>query len=67
MWEYFGPDFAFDVMKGMVAGVASMAFQVVAPRTFRAAKQFRARWAARRAARQAAQQARRNAMAKDEG
>ncbi|MHC2860346.1 hypothetical protein ACVIYH_001424 [Bradyrhizobium diazoefficiens] len=40
MWEYFGPDFAFDVVKGMVAGIASMAFQVVAPRTFRAAKQF---------------------------
>ena len=66
MWEYFGPDFAFDVVKGMVAGIASMAFQVVAPRTFRAAKQFRARWVARRAARQAAGQARRHAVANDE-
>ncbi|MGV7217159.1 hypothetical protein [Bradyrhizobium sp. UFLA05-112] len=66
MWEYFGPDFAFDVVKGVVAGVASMAFQVIAPRTFRAAKQFRARWVARKAARQAARQARRNAPANDE-
>jgi len=66
MWEYFGPDFAFDVVKGVVAGIASMAFQVVAPRTFRAAKQFRARRAARRAARQAARRARRNAVANDE-
>jgi hypothetical protein len=67
MWQYFGPDFAFDVMKGMVAGLASLAFQLVAPRTFRAAKQFRARWVARRAARQAARQARRDAVADDEG
>ena len=66
MWEYFGPDFAFDVVKGVVVGIASMAVQVVAPRTFRAAKQFRARWVARRAARQAARQSRRNAGANDE-
>ena len=66
MWEYFGPDFANNVVKGVVAGIASMAFQVVAPRTFRAATQFRARWVARRAARQAARQARRNAVANDE-
>ncbi|MDA9521127.1 hypothetical protein XI06_12225 [Bradyrhizobium sp. CCBAU 11434] len=66
MWKYVGSDFAFDVVKGMVAGIASMAFQVVAPRTFRAAKQFRARWVARRAARQAARQARRDAVADDE-
>lgn len=70
MWEYFGPDFAFDVVKGVVAGIASLAFQVIAPRTFRAATQFRARWVARRAARQAARQAatqaRRNAVANDE-
>jgi hypothetical protein len=65
-WEYFGPDFAFDVVKGVVAGIASMAFQVVAPRTFRAAKRFRARWVARKAARQAARQARRSAAANDE-
>ena len=65
MWEYFGPDFAFDLMKGVVAGIASMAVQLVAPRTFRAAKQLRARWVARRAARQAARQARRDAVARD--
>ena len=65
MWEYFGPDFAYNVVKGVVAGIASMAFQVVAPRTFRAAKQFRARRVARRAARRAARQARRNALAND--
>lgn len=65
MWEYFGPDFAFDVMKGVVAGIASLAVQVVAPRSLRAAKQFRACWVARRAARQAARRAQRNAMPKD--
>ncbi len=66
MWDYFGPDFAFDVVKGVVAGVASLAFQVVAPRTYRAAKQFRARWVAKRAARRAARQARRNVVTNDE-
>lgn len=50
MW-YFGPDLAFDVVKGLVAGVASMALQVVAPMTVRAVKRLRARWSARRAAR----------------
>jgi hypothetical protein len=67
MWQYFGPDFAFDLVKGVVAGIASLAVQVVAPRSFRAAKQFRARWVARRAARQAARQARRDAVARDGG
>ena len=67
MWKYIGPDFAFDVVKGVVVGIASLAFQAVAPRTFRAATQFRARWVARRAARRAARQARRNAVANDEG
>ena len=67
MWQYFGPDFAFDLVKGVVAGIASLAVQVVAPRTFRAARQFRARWVARRAARQAARQARRDAVARDGG
>ena len=62
MWEYFGPDFAFDVVKGVVAGIASMAFQVVAPRTFHAARRFRARWVARKAERKA----RRNVSANDE-
>lgn len=66
MWEYFGPDFAFDVVKGVVAGIASMAFQVVAPRTFRAAKQLRARWVARKAARRATRRVRSNAVANDE-
>jgi hypothetical protein len=61
MWQYFGPDFAFDVVKGVVAGIASMAFQVVAPRTFRAVRQARARWVARRAARRA----RRDVVARD--
>ncbi|MDA9439698.1 hypothetical protein XH98_11270 [Bradyrhizobium sp. CCBAU 51745] len=67
MWEYFGPDFAFDVVKGVVAGIASLAFQVAAPRTFRAAKQFRARWVARRTARRAARHARQKVVANDEG
>ena len=30
MW-YFWPDLAFDLVKGLVAGGASLAFQVVAP------------------------------------
>lgn len=53
MWEYFWPDLAFDVVKGLVAGGASLAFQVVAPKTFRALTRFRARWSARKAARKA--------------
>jgi len=52
MW-YFGPDLAFDLVKGLVAGAASMALQVVAPMTVRAVKRLRARWSARRAARKA--------------
>lgn len=58
MW-YFGPDLAFDVLKGLVAGVASMALQVVAPMTVRAVKQLRARWLARRAAKKASRGAKR--------
>jgi len=53
MWEYFWPDFAFDVVKGLIAGSASLAFQAVAPKTLRALKRFRARWSARKAARKA--------------
>ena len=53
MW-YFWPDLAFDLVKGLVAGAASLALQVVAPMTFRALKRFRAHWAARKAARKAA-------------
>lgn len=52
MW-YFWPDFAFDLVKGLVAGSASLALQAVAPMTLRAVRRFRARWAARRAARNA--------------
>jgi hypothetical protein len=44
----FWPDWAFDVVKGLVAGVASMALQAVAPMTVRAVKQLRARWSARK-------------------
>jgi len=53
MWEYFWPDVAFDVVKGLIAGSASLALQVVAPRTLRALKRLRARWSARKAARKA--------------
>ena len=49
MWEYFWPDIAVDVVKGLVAGGASLAFQVAAPRMLRALK--RLRWFARKAAR----------------
>jgi hypothetical protein len=62
MW-YFWPDFAFDLVKGLVAGGASLALQVVAPATLRALKRFRARWAARKAARKAGA----NTSVKDEG
>jgi hypothetical protein len=48
------PDLGFDVVKGLVAGGASLALQVVAPMTLRASKRFRARWSARKAARKAA-------------
>ena len=53
MWEYFGPDLAFDVVKGLIAGGASLALQAVAPKTLRALKWFRARWSARKAVRKA--------------
>jgi hypothetical protein len=53
MW-YFWPDFAFDVVKGLVAGGASLALQAVAPVTLRALRRFRARWSAWKAARKAA-------------
>jgi hypothetical protein len=43
MW-YFWPDLAFDVVKGLVAGGASLALQAVAPMTLRALKRFRTRW-----------------------
>jgi hypothetical protein len=53
MWAYFWPDLAFDLVKGLVAGGASLALQAVAPMTLRALKRFRARWSARKAARKA--------------
>jgi hypothetical protein len=52
MW-YFWPDLAFDVVKGLVAGSASLALQVVVPMTLRAYKRLRAHWSARKAARKA--------------
>jgi hypothetical protein len=53
MWEYFWPDLAFDIVKGLIAGGASLALQAVAPKTLRALTRFRARWSARKAARKA--------------
>jgi hypothetical protein len=50
MWEYFWPDMAFDFVKGLVAGGASLALQAAAPSAFRAGKRLRARWRARKAA-----------------
>jgi len=62
MW-YFWPDLAFDLVKGLVAGGASMALQAVAPMALRAFKRFRARWYARKAARKADP----NTSVKDDG
>lgn len=56
MW-YFWSDFAFDLVKGLVAGGASLAVQAAAPVTVRAVKRFRARWSAWKAARKAARKA----------
>jgi hypothetical protein len=61
MWQYLGSDLAFDLVKGLVAGGASLALQVVAPRTLHALKRLRARWFAWRAVRKAA----RNTPARD--
>jgi hypothetical protein len=49
MWEFFWPDIAIDVVKGLVAGGASLAFQVVAPKMLRALR--RVRWFAWKAGR----------------
>ena len=51
--SYFSPDLAFDLVKGLVVGGASLALQAVAPITLRALKRFRARWSARKTARKA--------------
>jgi hypothetical protein len=56
MW-YFWSDLAFDFVKGLIAGGASLALQAVAPMTLRALKRFRARWSARKIARKAARRA----------
>jgi hypothetical protein len=50
MWQYFWPDMAFDFVKGLVAGAASLALQAVAPSAVCAGKRLRARWHARKAA-----------------
>jgi hypothetical protein len=50
MWEYFWSDMAFDFVKGLVAGGASLALQAVAPSAVRAVKRLRAHWRARKAA-----------------
>jgi len=56
MLEYVSPELAWDVVKGLVAGAASLALQAVGPRAFRALKSFRAlkRYQARRRAQKAA-------------
>jgi hypothetical protein len=61
--SYFSPDLAFDLVKGLVVGSASLALQAVAPITLRALKQFRARLSARKTARKA----RRNTSVNDGG
>ena len=55
MLEYVSPELAWDVVKGLVAGAASLALQAVGPRALRALKSFRAlkRHQARRRARNA--------------
>ena len=53
MLSYVGSDLAFDLLKGLVAGGASLALQAVAPTVFRALKRVRARWLARKVARKA--------------
>jgi hypothetical protein len=52
MWQYFSSDLAFDLVKGLVVGGASLAFQAVAPTMLRALREVRARYAARKAARE---------------
>jgi hypothetical protein len=49
MWYYYWHDVAFDLVKGLVAGGASLALQVAAPRTFHALKGLLARRLARKA------------------
>ena len=51
MLQYLGTDFILDFVKGLVIGGASLALQVLAPRTLRALKRLRAHLFARKAAR----------------
>jgi hypothetical protein len=52
MWEYLWPDMAYNLVKGLVAGGASLALQALAPSAFRGWKRLRARRHARKAARE---------------
>ena len=52
MWEYFWPDMAYNLVKGLVAGGASLALQAVAPSALRGLKRLRERRRARKAARE---------------
>jgi hypothetical protein len=50
MWENLWPDLAVYLVKGLLAGGASLAFQWAAPKSLHALKRFRARWFARKSA-----------------
>jgi len=52
MWEYLWPDMAYNLVKGLVAGGASLALQAIAPSAVRGLKRLRARRRARKAARE---------------
>jgi hypothetical protein len=51
--SYIASDLAFDLIKGLIAGGASLVFQAFAPSMFRALKRVRARWLAWKASRNA--------------
>jgi hypothetical protein len=50
MWEYLWPDMAYNLVKGLVAGGASLALQALAPSAFRGLQRLRARRRALKAA-----------------
>ena len=50
MWENLWPDLAVYLVKRLLAGGTSLAFQWAAPKSLRALKRFRARWVARKSA-----------------
>jgi len=52
MWQYLWPDMAYNLVKGLVAGGASLALQSIAPSALRGLKRLQARRRARKAARQ---------------